>query len=332
MRMNPSPTFRTTHARTLDLDTPDPETTNTSIAFKVTISIRQFLALCSTAPLKTAEADRYHKHPRRRRGAVYIVQHLISKKTRAMGMPSKPCLSYSHIYSLSDLSSKSPNNGTFPHVNVPVVWTSDDERMATRTVPATDSSPEPPPRPVVRRRRRVPRRTQTVRERILIQNEPVDTAGQNNIQILRVGPRLREVSIPTVDQARASENQAATNEQRRVPVEAAASDNVLAWSASPGQAETQVSPPTAASGSTGRSMRNTRRLFISDGWGSGRSYYNTVNGTRTSPAENETYRPQEHLQRESSPSTTPPSPAGLTEPLASRDQLLIDLIRVMDAE
>lgn len=220
----------------------------------------------------------------------------------------------------------SPKRGTSSHIHVPVVWTSDDERMATRPVPATDSSPEPEPRPVIRRRRRVPRRTQPMQERILIRDEPMNTVGQNNIQILRVGPRLREVVSPTVDQARASEDQAAQNEQQRGAVQATASDNVLAWSLSPDQAERHVPPPTATPRGAGRSMRNTRRLFVSDGRGSGRSYYDNVNGTRNSLIENETDRPQEELQRVSSPSASPPSTDELSERLANHDQPHLDLI------
>lgn len=212
---------------------------------------------------------------------------------------------------------------------------SEDEQMVDQTVPAAESGPEPPPEPVRRRSRtrtRRPRPPRPVPEQIRIRDEPVDTVGQRNIQILRVGPRLRDVSDPAVDHALTGENRAAPNVPSRRPVEAAASDNVLARLASPDQPGGQAPTPTAGLGRVRRRLSDTRWLFISDRRGSGRSYYRTVNGSRTSLDGYEADRLQEEPRREPPPSTSPPSTAGLIERLARIDQSQIDAVRRMEAE
>lgn len=64
---------------------------------------------------------------------------------------------------------------------------SEDEQMMDHTVPATDSSPEPPPEPVRRRMRMRTGRTRPASEEVRTRDEPVDATGESNIQVLRVG-------------------------------------------------------------------------------------------------------------------------------------------------
>lgn len=213
----------------------------------------------------------------------------------------------------------------------------EDEQVVDHTDPVTGSSPESPPEPVrprIRVRTRRPRFPRPMPEQIRIQDQPVDAVAQSNIQVLRVGPRLRDildVLDPAVDQVHASENRAAPNDSRRA-MEVAASGNVFTWLAAREQAEREVPGPTAAPGRVGRRLRDTRRLFISDGRGSGRSYDRTVNGARGYLDGVEADLFQERPRREPPPSTGPLSEAELIERLATVDQSQIDAVQGMVAE
>lgn len=258
-----------------------------------------------------------------------------------MGLPSKCSLSddFANCNKFSSLIS-----------DVHIVWaekeeTEDEQRLAQRVSatesspePATESTPDPAPEPMRRRMRMRTGTTRAVSEEIRMRDAPVDTEGLSNVQILRVGPRLREVHDPAVDQARPRihvaldiQNRATPTEPQTEPLQPTLSDEVLAWVASPDQAERQLPVPAAARVRGGRRLRDTRRLFISDGRGSGRNYHRTANGT-LSLDENEADDLEQEPQPELPQSLGPLSTAGLIERLASIDESQMEAVRSMEAQ
>lgn len=263
-----------------------------------------------------------------------------------MGLPSKCNFSY-------DFAKWNKFSSLISGVHI--VWAekeeSSDEQMLAQRVsatesspePATESTPEPAPEPMRRRMRMRTGTTRAVSEEIRMGDAPVDAIVLRNVQILRVGPRLRELQNAAVDLARPRlhnalnfQNRATPTEPQTGPLPPTLSDEVLAWVASPEQTERRLPVPRAAPGRGGRRLRNTRRLFISDGRGSGRNYHRTANGTlsrdENEADENEANGLQEGPRPELPQSRSSLSTAELIERLASINESQIEAVRNMEAQ
>ena len=219
-------------------------------------------------------------------------------------------------------------------------WTeeNDNDKMSDDTDPETDSSLEPPPEPRRRRPRIAPGRTRPTSE-AHIRDEPVRAAGGHNVEILRVGARLRDIQDPAVNVSRPEtrnplivQGRAAPTAPRTRHVQTTASDEILIGVAPRAQAERQfpVQPP-APSERVGQSLRDTRRRFISDGRGSGRSYYMMSNGSQISLEEDEADQFIQGLPLALSPPTSPRSTAGPIERRPAIDESHTQVVRRMEA-
>ena len=116
-----------------------------------------------------------------------------------------------------------------------------------------------------------------------------DEVARRNIQVLRVGARLRTALEPALNEETLAERQRAEEQEAmdelpdggpvRPPFEGPASESERGLATIPQHVE-QVQAPNGARPPSRRRLRDTRRHFISDGMGGGRSYYGrTIVGT-----------------------------------------------------